>query len=89
MLPNSSILIGQKLVENAKNKNSSATFGAIFKQCEIVGVLILVFFCVDRCLRRHEPMGRQTSSSLLSVRCNGSFASLVMRQPVVDKQMRW
>ena len=46
-------------------------------------------FCVDRCLRRPEPMGRQTFSSLLSVRCNGSFASLVMRQPVVDKQMRW
>ena len=36
VLPDRSILIGQKLVENAKNSN--ATFWVIFKQCDLVHV---------------------------------------------------
>ena len=36
MLPDRSVLIGQKLVENAKiKKNSNATFEVIFKQCGV------------------------------------------------------
>ena len=34
MLPDRSILIGQKLVEIPKFKNSNETFWVIFKQCE-------------------------------------------------------
>ena len=36
VLPDRSVLIGQKLVENAKIKNSNATFWVILKQCELV-----------------------------------------------------
>ena len=32
-LPDRSVLIGQKLVENAKIKKSTAAFWVIFKQC--------------------------------------------------------
>ena len=35
-LPDRSILIGQKLVENAQIKKFNATFWAIFKQCATV-----------------------------------------------------
>ena len=34
VLPDRSVLIGQKLVENANIKKSNATFWVIFKQCE-------------------------------------------------------
>ena len=34
VLPDRSLLIGQKLVETAKIQNSNATFCVIFKQCE-------------------------------------------------------
>ena len=33
VLPDRSVLIGQKLVENAKINNPNATFWVIFKQC--------------------------------------------------------
>ena len=34
VLPDMSVLIGQKLVENDKIQNSNATFWVIFKQCK-------------------------------------------------------
>ena len=34
VLPDKSVLIGQKLVENAKIKNSDGTIWMIFKQCD-------------------------------------------------------
>ena len=39
MLPDRSILIGQNLVENAKNSNE--TFWVIFKQCAYILILFL------------------------------------------------
>ena len=36
VLPDRSVLVRQKLVENAKIQNSNATFWVIFKQCEDV-----------------------------------------------------
>ena len=37
VLPDRSVLIGQKWWKMPKFKNSNATFGIIFKQCELVG----------------------------------------------------
>ena len=46
MLP---LLIGQKLIQNAKMKKSNATFWVIFKQCEVAEFLwdltIFFYFC--------------------------------------------
>ena len=39
VLPDRSLWIGQKLVENVKLKNSNATFWAIFKHCGVGGIL--------------------------------------------------
>ena len=36
VLPDRSLLIRQKLVENTKSQNSNATFRVIFKQCAVV-----------------------------------------------------
>ena len=44
VLPDMSILIGQKLVEMPKLKHSNATFWVLFKQCGIVS------FCLPEVL---------------------------------------
>ena len=58
VLPDRSVLIGQKLVENAKlSKNSNETFWVIFKQCEFCearsnGYLTSKYFF--GCMRLHD-----------------------------------
>ena len=44
VIPNCSILMGQKLVENAKIDNSNETFVAIFQQCANAGNIHWNFF---------------------------------------------
>ena len=53
VLPDRSVLIGQKLVENAKMQNSNATFWVIFKQCEKGLIFFLLIFEDFFCLTCH------------------------------------
>ena len=48
VLPDRSIVIGQKLKENAKIQNSNSTFWVIFKQCVVVDMPTLLLESVSR-----------------------------------------
>ena len=66
-LPDRSVLIGQKLVENAKNKNSNATFWVIFKQ--YVAVVYVLYFTPKRFVSSRSA----TKSSYVFAVCNSSL----------------
>jgi len=62
VLPDRSILIGQKLAKNAKIKNFNETFWVIFKQCDPVftrnfRIFVLFVFSTDSFATMDMEMG--------------------------------